>query len=182
MASYLLPDGRTVSDSMAFTLNDIQYPSNWLLLSSEQDRSQRDITGPLPEPSWYDQRFYIGFDADGHLIPKDHSGLVSLYSGYCRLNANALLRETDWMIIRESDNGDPADPELKELREEIRLACGVKITAICETVDTPELAAYITGADYPVWPNDKPNPPVPTVPTAADGVVLFSNGSTSSGF
>jgi hypothetical protein len=51
MASYLLPDGRTVSDSMAFTLVGIQYPSNWLLLSTEQDRSQRNITGPLPEPT-----------------------------------------------------------------------------------------------------------------------------------
>ena len=48
MATYQLSDGRTVSDSMAFTLDDIQYPSNWLLLSSEQDRTERGITGPLP--------------------------------------------------------------------------------------------------------------------------------------
>jgi len=38
MTSYQLPDERTVADSMAFTLDDIQYPSNWMLLSSKEER------------------------------------------------------------------------------------------------------------------------------------------------
>jgi hypothetical protein len=178
MASYLLPDGRTVSDSMAFTLVGIQYPSNWLLLSTEQDRSQRNITGPLPEPPWYDQQFYLGFDADGHLIPKDHSGLVSLYSGYCRLNANALLQETDWMVIRESDNGIAVPANVKTWRENIRLACGSKISILKGTLDTDDLAAYITHGDYPVWPSDSP---APVESVAIDGLELAFNGGATGG-
>jgi hypothetical protein len=158
MATYQLPDGRTVSTDMAFTLDDIQYPNNWLALSTPEDREQRGIEGPLPEPAWYDQRFYWGPD-----LPKDHGQLVEQYSEYVRMNANAILRETDWMVVRESDNGTPVDLETKALRQEIRLAAGEKVAAIEATADTEALAAYITSSDYNQWPPyPEPEPEGPT--------------------
>ena len=162
MATYQLPDGRTVSTDMAFTLDDIQYPSNWLALSTPEDREERGIEGPLPETAWYDQRFYWGPDQ-----PKDHAQLVAQYSEYVRMNANAMLRETDWMVIREADNGTPVPEAWRTWREAIRAATGDKVAAIAATLDTAELAAYITGADYPSWPLD-PNAPV--VLPADDGL------------
>ncbi|NBX71228.1 MAG: hypothetical protein EBQ98_04905, partial [Actinobacteria bacterium] len=120
MATYQLPDGRTVSTDMAFTLNEIQYPSNWLALSSAQDRAERDIEGPLPEPAWYDQRWCWGYDEDGKLIWKDHAPLVMEYINNVRANANAMLRETDWQVIREADNGKPMDAAIKAERQRIR--------------------------------------------------------------
>jgi hypothetical protein len=41
------------------------------------------------------------------------------------------------------------------------MATGDKVAAIEATITTEELAAYITGAEYPVWPAD-PNQPVVT--------------------
>jgi hypothetical protein len=178
MATYRLPDGKTVSDDMAFTWDGIQYPSNWIKLSTQEDRDRIGLEGPLAPPPWYDERFYWGYDEDGKLIPKDHAGLVAMYCGYVRANANAILRDTDWTIIREADNGKPAEPALKQWREDIRLATGVKIDAIEATADTPELAAYITGTEYPVWPSD---PYTPAVLPAADGVE-FSGDSVTAGF
>ena len=58
------------------------------------------------------------------------------------------------MIIREADNGTPADPAIKAWRESIRVASGTKVAAIKATTTTDELAAYITGTDYPTWPDD----------------------------
>jgi hypothetical protein len=147
MATYQLPNGTTVSDSMSFTHDGIQYPENWIRLSTELDRERIGLSGPLPEPPWYDQQFYRGPDQ-----PKDHAELVKLYCGYVRLNANAQLRNTDWMVIREADNGTVIDPAIKTLREEIRLAAGAKNAAITATTDTAELASYITGPTYPTWP------------------------------
>ena len=132
---------------MSFTFNGIQYPENWIRLSTQPDRDRIGLTGPLPEPPWYDQQFYWGPG-----LPKDHAELVELYSGYVRLNANALLRDTDWQVIREADNGTPVPVEVKEWRESIRTACSEKIIHIGTCVDVDELAAYITGSEYPVWP------------------------------
>lgn len=168
MASYLLPDGRTVSDSMAFTLDEVQYPSNWLLLSSSEEREDRGITGPLPEPPWYDQRFYWGPDQ-----PKDHAQLVTEYVAHVRRNAGSILSDTDWMVIREQDNGTPVPQEQRDWRESVRQAAGAKISEIEQTADTAELAAYITGTDYPVWPLDPDAsagvPPADGVQPAVDG-------------
>ena len=175
MATYQLPDGRTVSTDMAFTLDNIQYPSNWLALSTAEDRAERDIEGPLPEPAWYDQRWCWGYDENGKLIWKDYAPLVTEYIGYVRANANAMLRETDWQVIREADNGKLMSAETKADRQRIREAAGSKITAINATTTTAELAAFVTSNDYSNWN------PVPG-PVTDDGVVSFSNGSTSAGF
>jgi len=166
-----LLDGKPLSPDVAFTHAGIQYPANWLRLASPQERKAIGIT-EVPDPPSYDQRFYWGPD-----LPKDHSQLVEQWTQQTRTTANTLLAPTDWIIIREADNGKPADPALKQWREDIRLATGVKITAIRDTADTAELAAYITGADYPVWPGD-PYAPQPVM----EDTISFAGNSTSSGF
>ena len=151
-------DGKPLSPDRAFTHDGVQYPANWLRLATPDERAAIGIT-EVPDPPTYDQRFYWGYDADGNLIPKDHAQLVEQWTNQTRQTANTLLAPTDWIIIREADNGKPADPAIKTWREDIRLATGTKNAAITATVDTPELAAYITGVDYPVWPSDPSNPP-----------------------
>jgi len=143
-----LLDGKPLSPDVPFKHAGIQYPANWLRLSSPQERKAIGIT-EVPDPQPYDQRFYWGPG-----LPKDHTQLVEQWTQQTRTTANTLLQPTDWVIIREADNGKAADPLLKTWREDIRLATGVKVTAIRDTLDTDELAAYITGADYPVWPAD----------------------------
>jgi len=168
-------DGKPLSPDVAFTHGGVQYPANWLRLASPEERAAIGIT-EVPDPAPYDQRFYWGYDAEGHLIPKDHAQLVDQWVAQTRHTANTLLQPTDWIIIREADNGKPADPLLKTWREDIRLATGVKVIAIRDTADTPELAAYITGTDYPVWPRD-PYSPTPADAGLSDGVQPFSDVS-----
>ena len=150
-------DGKPLSPDVAFTHDGIQYPANFLRLATPEERAAIGITEE-PDPQPYDQRFYWGYDADGNLIPKDHVQLVEQWSQQTRTTAGTLLQPTDWMIIRQADNGVEADPAVKTWREDIRLATGEKITAIEATTATDELAAYITGADYPVWPSQDSAP------------------------
>jgi hypothetical protein len=136
---------------MAFTLNEIQYPNNWLKLSSAEDRAEREIEGPLPEPAWYDQRWCWGYDEEGKLIWKDHAPLVTEYIGHVHANANAILRETDWQVIREVDNLTPVSNDIKTSRQNIRILCGNKVTNIGITTTTGELATYVTSPQYSSW-------------------------------
>ena len=145
--------GSTIlSPDRPFTTPDgTQYPANWLRLSTLEEKQAIGIR-ELPDPPIWDQRFYWGYDEDGQLIPKDHAQLVQQWTQQTRHTANTLLTPTDWVVIREVDNGVTIDPPLRGWREDIRLAAGVKVEAIEATADTTELAAYITGSDYPVWP------------------------------
>lgn len=154
-----LLDGKPLSPDVAFTHDGVQYPANWLRLASPEEREAIGIT-EVPDPPTWDQRFYWGYDAEGNLIPKDHAQLVEQWVSQTRHTANTLLQPTDWIIIREADNGKPADPLLKVWRQDVRFAAGEKVVAIETTTTTEELANYITGSDYPVWPAD-PYAPVP---------------------
>lgn len=150
-----LLDGKPLSPDVAFTATNadgetIQYPANWLRLSTPDERAAIGIT-EVPDPAPYDQRFYWGYDADGQLIPKDHTQLVDQWCDQTRTTAGTLLQPTDWMVIREADNGVVMSKEVKDRREEIRQLSGVKVTAIKATTTTEELAAYVTSADYSQW-------------------------------
>ena len=122
-------DGKPLSPDVAFTHEGIQYPANWLRLSTLEEKEAIGIT-EQPDPPQYDQRFYWGYDAEGQLIPKDHTQLVEQWTQQTRTTAGTLLAPTDWVIIRQADNGDPANPELKEFGEEIRRRQGVSLREI----------------------------------------------------
>ena len=162
-------DGKPLSPDRAFTHLGIQYPRNWLRLSSPEERAAIGIT-EVPDPPTWDQRFYWGYDADGHLIPKDHAELVKLWIANTRQTANTLLAPTDWQVVREADNGTAMDPAWKSWRESVRLAANEKVLYIGTTNDTPELAAYITGDTYNVWPNDPDHLPAPADDPADDWI------------
>ena len=168
-------DGRPLAPDTAFTATNadgdlVQYPANWLRLSTAKDRKRVGITEE-PDPAPYDQRFFWGPD-----LPKDHTQLVDQWTQQTRTTAGTLLAPTDWQVIREADNGTPVPADIKTWREAIRTACTEKCDAIATSVDTVELAAYITGADYPTWPRD-PASPAPAEPAPADGLEPAGNGS-----
>ena len=163
-------DGKPLSPDVAFTTGGIQYPNNWLRLASPEERAAIGIT-EVPDPAPYDQRFWWGPD-----LPKDHTQLVEQWVAQTRITAGTLIQPTDWMVIREQDNGTAVPESVKALREDIRLATGQKNAAIEATADTAELAAYITGTEYPIWPSDSPA----TVESVAiDGLEFASNSSTT---
>jgi hypothetical protein len=147
-----LLNGRPLSPDSAFATPDgTQYPANWLRLSSPEDRAAIGIT-EVPDPPVYDQRFYWGYDQEGELIPKDHGQLVEQWVQQTKTTAFTLMQPTDWYFVREQDNGTPVPIEIKDERQLVRDASKEKVSAIEATVDTNELAAYITGPDYPSWP------------------------------
>jgi hypothetical protein len=146
-----LLDGKPLAPDVPFTATNadgdlIQYPANWLRLSSAKDRKRVGIT-EQPDPAPVDFRFY--WDTG---IPKDHGQLVTQWVAQTRTTAGTLLAPSDWMIIREQDNATPVPADVKAWRESIRTACNDKVNAIEATTDTESLAAYITGDAYSVWP------------------------------
>jgi hypothetical protein len=165
-------DGKPLSPDVAFTTGGIQYPANWLRLASPEEREAIGIT-EVPDPEPYDQRFYWNPG-----LPKDHAQLVEQWTQQTRTTAGTLIQPTDWMVIREQDNGTVVPESVKALREDIRLATGQKNAAIEATADTAELAAYITGTEYPVWPSDSP---APVESVAIDGLEFTFNGGATGG-
>jgi len=177
-------DGKPLALDTPFEANGTLYPANWLRLASPDERAAIGITEE-PDPPTYDQRFYWGYTASGTLIPKDHDQLVTLWSDQTSTTANTLLTPTDWMVVREVDNGKVMPSGVKEWRQEVRYACEGKITMLTLTKTTDELANYVTytspsgGAptDYNYWPQLNPAP----VPSGSDSSPSTSTSSDVAG-
>lgn len=149
--SFLL-NGQPLAVDAPFTdTNGIQYPSNWLRLSSPGERSAIGII-EVPDPVYYDQRFYWGYDSDGILIPKDHHELINQWTSQTNYTAGTLLKNTDWMVIRESETGKKIPEEIKSWRNEVRISAKNKTSIIISTNSTEDLANYIASNDYILWP------------------------------
>lgn len=143
-------DGKSLPLDTPFEHNDIQYPANWLRLSTPEEKAAIGITWQNP-PAPYDERFYWGWTENNELIPKDHDQLVTLWISNTKTTAGTLLAPTDWMVIRELDNGTIVPVEIKNRRQEIRNLSTQKCASIKTTKTTEELAGYVTSSAYSSW-------------------------------
>lgn len=123
----------------------IQFPANWLRLSSPEEREAIGITEE-PDPTPVDQRFW--WDTG---IPKDHAQLVEQWIGQVKQTAGSLLSSTDWYITRNAETGINIPQEVLDRRAEIRAYSNTKELAILSTTTTEELAALVTGSDFNQW-------------------------------
>lgn len=128
-----LLNGQPLAVDTPFTANDIQYPANWLRLSSAEEKSAIGIT-EVADPVRADDRFYWNgdinlpkaledkeeSDEDGNPLyvkvydPVTESmvdtterlvtkGLKSNFIAQVKQTAGSILAQTDWMVIRKAE-------------------------------------------------------------------------------
>jgi hypothetical protein len=152
-------NGKTLRLDKAFTTEDgRQFPRNWLRLSTKAERDALGIveTPDVPVVS-YDQRFYWSPEN-----PKDLDQLKEQWTAQVKQTAGSLLAQTDWYVIRQSENSSGVPAEVLARRSEIRTFSNAKEVAIDACVDVAELAAYLTGPDFNRWePEPEPEPETP---------------------
>ena len=161
-------DGKPLSPDVAFTHDGIQYPNNWLRLSSPEEREAIGITEE-PDPIPVDQRFY--WDTG---IPKDHAQLVEQWVSQVKQTAGSLLSGSDWYITRQAETGTPTPADVLFYRLAVRDISGTKEGKIRATTTTDELAAYVTSADYSNWPTEDEPVTDPDDNIVVDGVTSGS--------
>jgi hypothetical protein len=173
-----LLDGSPLAVDVAFTHKDIQYPANWLRLSSAQEKKDLGITEVADAPI-YDSRFYWGDgtakalddedakDQEGNLV-KDKNGnqvvnlgVKSILKAQEKVTAGSLLAKYDWYVVRKAETSKAIPTSIKTYRTAIRTACTTRETEIDNCADTAALVTlYGTKEDgtpnmtqYPVDPN-----------------------------
>ena len=124
-----------------FTHEGIQYPANWLRLTSLEEKEAIGIT-EVADPARYDDRYYWGVDN-----PKDLDQCKANLIAQIKQTAGSMLSPTDWKIIRATETGTSIDAETLAARSAIRTASNANEAAVaaCTTVD--ELAALQL-----IWP------------------------------
>jgi hypothetical protein len=147
-----ISDGAIISEGVAFTDRDgIKRPANWLDRALPWELGEAGIK-KYPDPAPLDYRFATGYDADGSVIWRPFEDVQPALQHETRVRANMLLAPTDWMVIREADNGIAIDATIKAWRQSVREAAGIKLGQIELFTSTPDLAAYAETDEYKSWP------------------------------
>ena len=155
-------NGKTLQYDKAFVHDGMQYPSNWLRLTSLEEKQAIGIVEVAdPVVGVYDQRFYWGVDN-----PKNLDQLKETWTAKVKDTAGKMLGETDWYVVRQAENSAAVPAAVLTRRGEIRTLSNEKETAIAACADVAALAEYVTGSEYSRWeplPEPEPEPePEPT--------------------
>ena len=154
---YFIPQGT------AFEIDGVQYPANWLNLSTPEEKAAVGIVDVVYGQYPNDQYYWVSQDApvyadgvvtvDYTATPKDLEPLKSQAVSTAQQQAYSILLPTDWMVVKAVETGGTVAPEWNTWRQEIRTQCDTQIVAINACQDVAELAALppVVWANDPNW-------------------------------
>ena len=165
-------DGKPLAVDVAFTHKDIQYPANWLRLSTAKEKKDLGIT-EVEDPKTYDSRFYWGDGTAKALDDKTETvdgkeiktlGVKSILKAQEKDIACSLLAKYDWYIVRKAEKSTAIPALITTYRDGVRTACDTREKEIDACKDTAALVNLYgsTEKDEVVTPNmtqypDEPN-------------------------
>jgi len=157
----LLLDGKQLRPGRPFTHNGIQYPANWLRLTSWDEKQAIGIT-EVADPTPVDNRFYWSEGNPKQLEDTTDvasgittTGLKTQWKAQQDQTAYSLLAPTDWYIVRKSETDEAIPVGITSFRGEVRTVCEGRKVAIDGATDVPSLVGIVTfyGLDWPTLNN-----------------------------
>ena len=171
-------DGKPLAVDVAFSHKDIQYPANWLRLTTKAEKEAIGIT-EVDDPKIYDSRFYWGDgtakalndvdakDTDGNLIKDEKGnqvvtqGVKSVLKAQEKATAGSLLARYDWYVVRKAEKSTAIPSSITTYRDAVRTACNTRETEITNCADTAALVTLYSSKEdgtpnmtqYPDDPN-----------------------------
>ena len=172
-------DGNPLPVDVAFSHNDINYPANWLRLSTAQEKKNLGITEVADAPT-YDSRFYWGdgtakalddvnaTDDDGNLLKDENGnqvvtlGVKSVLKAKEKATAGSLLSKYDWYVVRKAEKSTAIPTAITTYRDGVRTACDTREKEIDACSDTAALVTLYGSKEdgtpnmtqYPIDPNE----------------------------
>ena len=140
-------DGNPLAVDVAFSHNDIQYPANWLRLSTAEEKAAIGITEVADAPT-YDSRFYGGDGTAKKLDDKTETidgnefttlGVKSVLKAQEKDIANSLLAKYDWYVVRKAEKSTAIPSSISTYRDAVRTACDTREKEIDACSDTAAL-------------------------------------------
>ena len=146
-------NGKTLQYGKAFVHDGMQYPANWLALTSLEEKQAIGIV-EVPDASVasWDQRFYWGVDNPKQLNDvtdedgNTTTGLKTLWKAKQNETASSLLSPSDWRVVKAAEVTDYAvSSEWLTYRAAVRTACNTRQAEIDACGDVAALKELLFG-------------------------------------
>ena len=140
-------NGKPLAVDVPFTSGDINYPANWLRLSTAQEKKDLGIT-EVDDPKTYDSRFYWGDGTAKAVDDKTETidgveyktlGVKSVLKAQEKSTAGSLLARYDWYVVRKAEKSTAIPSAVQTYRDGVRTACDTREKEIANCKDTAAL-------------------------------------------
>lgn len=148
-----------VCEGTAFELGGVQYPANWLNLSTPEEKLEAGLVEVVATNTPANQQFYwVSETLNGPELtytntPMDLDTLKATWTASINNQAYSLLFPSDWMVVKSVETSTPVAPAWNTYRENVRLTADTtkQSIALCATV--PELETLVLNVQWPHDPN-----------------------------
>ena len=156
---YSTTDGQYIQEGTQFTIDGVEYPSNWLNLSTPEEKAAIGLEEVIAtnNPA-NDQYYWVSTELNEATLtyvntPKDLDTVKSNSIAQINQTAYSILLPSDWMVVKSVETGTPVATEWNTWRQSIRTTADTTRTAIADAVDVEEVQTIMGNITWSPDPN-----------------------------
>lgn len=135
-----------IQEGTAFEINGVQYPANWLNLSTPEEKAQIGLEEVVATNSpASDQYYWVSQELNGATLtyintPKNLTDVKANAFTTINNTAYSILQPSDWMVVKATETSTPVNPDWNSWRASIRATADQTRTAVTGAVDVDAVA------------------------------------------
>lgn len=148
-----------IQEGNAFEINGVQYPANWLNLSTPQEKAEIGLEEVIATNQPANQIYYwVTETLNGPELtyintPKDLLSVKTNALAQINATAYSILLPTDWMVVKSVETSTPINPSWNSWRQSIRTTALNATNGVEGAADVDAVATVMSSINWPKDPN-----------------------------
>lgn len=156
---YSTTDGQYIQEGTQFTIGGITYASNWLNLSTPEQKSAIGLEEVIATNSpANDQYYWVSTELNGPSLtyintPKNLTDVKSNALSQVNNTAYSILFPSDWMVVKAFETSTPINPDWNTWRASIRATADSTRTAVTAAQNVDAVASIMGSIQWAKSPS-----------------------------
>ena len=154
---YCTQNQQYINEGNAFEINGVQYPANWLNLSTPEEKAEIGLEEVIATNQPANQTYYWVSETLSEATltytntPKDLLPVKTTALNQINATAYSILLPTDWMVVKSVETSTPINPSWNTWRQSIRTTALNATNGVEGAADVDAVASVMNSI---VWPKD----------------------------
>lgn len=156
---YSTTDGQYIYAGNQFTIDGVEYPANWLNLSTPEEKAAIGLEEVIATNSpANDQYYWVSTELNEATLtyvntPKDLDTVKSNSITQINQTAYSILLPSDWMVVKSVETGTQVPANWNTWRQSIRTTADTSRTEVAAATDVDEVQTIMGSITWQPDPN-----------------------------
>ena len=156
---YSTTNGQYIQEGTQFTIDGVEYPSNWLNLSTPEEKAEIGLEEVIATNSpASDVYYWVSTELNEASLtyintPKDLDTVKSNAVSQINQTAYSILLPSDWMVVKSVETNTPMSTDWNTWRQSIRTTADTARTAVATATDVEAVQTIMSSITWSPDPN-----------------------------